>query len=48
MSKMDDFFYFFLNNLFIYIKSVLALKERKIAVIKTVKKSAIDYPFRLL
>jgi hypothetical protein len=41
-------FYLFLDNLFIYWKSATALKERKIAVTKTVRKGASGYPPRLL
>ena len=42
------FFHFFLDNLFVCIKSALALKERGIAVTGTVRKSATGYPPRLL
>ena len=38
----------FLNNLFTSWKSVQVLKEMGIAVIETVRKSAADYPSRLL
>ena len=41
-------FCMFLDNLFISWKSVQALKERGIAVTETVRKSAADYPPRLL
>jgi hypothetical protein len=41
-------FHLFLNNLFIYQKSAMALKERRIAVIETVRKEALEYPPRLL
>jgi Transposase IS4 len=41
-------FYLFLNNLFVCWKSAMALKERGIAVIKTVRKGASRYPPRLL
>ncbi len=42
------FFHFYLDNLFICWKSAQALKERGIAVTKTVRKGATDYPPRLL
>jgi hypothetical protein len=41
-------FYLFLNNLFVCWKSATALKERRIAVIRTVRKGASGYPPRLL
>jgi hypothetical protein len=41
-------FHLFLNNLFVYWKSAIALKERGIAVTKTVQKGALGYPPRLL
>jgi hypothetical protein len=41
-------FYLFLNNLFICWKSATALKERRIAVTRTVRKGALGYPPRLL
>ena len=41
-------FYMFLDNLFTSRKSVQALKEREIAVTRTVRKQAVDYPPRLL
>ena len=37
------FFHFFLDNLFVCIKSALTLKEREIAVTETVRKSATSY-----
>ena len=37
-----------LDNLFVYSKSVNALKERGIVVTKTVRKRASEYPPRLL
>jgi hypothetical protein len=37
-------FHLFLNNLFIFWKSAIALKERKIVIIKTVRKGASGYP----
>ncbi len=37
------FFHFYLNNLFVCWKSAQALKERGIAVTKTVRKGAINY-----
>jgi hypothetical protein len=40
-------FYLFFNNLFVYWKSATALKERKIAVLKTVRKGASEYLPRL-
>ncbi len=42
------FFHFYLNNLFVCWKSAQALKERGIAVTKTVRKEATGYPPRLL
>jgi hypothetical protein len=41
-------FYLFLNNLFICWKSATALKECGIAVIRTVRKGALEYPPHLL
>jgi Transposase IS4 len=41
-------FYLFLNNLFVCWKSATALKERRIAIIRTVRKGASRYPPRLL
>jgi Transposase IS4 len=41
-------FHLFLNNLFVCWKSAMALKERGIAVIRTVRKGASGYPPRLL
>jgi Transposase IS4 len=41
-------FHLFLNNLFVYWKSAIALKERGIAVTRTVRKGASGYPPRLL
>jgi hypothetical protein len=41
-------FHLFLDNLFICWKSVIALKERGIAVTGTVRKGASGYPPRLL
>jgi Transposase IS4 len=41
-------FYLFLDNLFVYWKSAMALKERGIAVTGTVRKGASGYPPRLL
>jgi hypothetical protein len=41
-------FYLFLDNLFIYWKSAIALKERGIAITRTVRKGASGYPPRLL
>jgi Transposase IS4 len=41
-------FHLFLDNLFVCWKSAMALKERGIAVIRTVKKGASGYPPRLL
>jgi hypothetical protein len=41
-------FHLFLNNLVIYWKSAIALKERGITVIRTVRKGASGYPPRLL
>jgi hypothetical protein len=41
-------FHLFLNNLFVCWKSAIALKEREIAVIGTVRKGASGYPPRLL
>ena len=41
-------FHLFFDNLFVYWKSVMALKERGIAVTKTVRKGASGYPPRLL
>jgi hypothetical protein len=37
-------FYLFLDNLFVCWKSATALKERRIAVIGTVRKGALKYP----
>jgi Transposase IS4 len=41
-------FHLFLDNLFVCWKSATALKERGIAVIRTVRKGASGYPPRLL
>jgi Transposase IS4 len=41
-------FYLFLDNLFVCWKSAMALKERGIAVTRTVRKGASGYPPRLL
>jgi hypothetical protein len=41
-------FYLFLDNLFVYWKSAIILKERGIAVTDTVRKGASGYPPRLL
>ena len=41
-------FHLFLDNLFVCWKSAIALKERRIAVTKTVQKGASGYPPRLL
>jgi Transposase IS4 len=41
-------FYLFLDNLFVYWKSAMALKERGIAVTGTVRKGASGYPPRFL
>jgi hypothetical protein len=41
-------FYLFLDNLFVFWKSAIALKERRIAVTRTVRKGASGYPSRLL
>jgi hypothetical protein len=41
-------FHLFLDNLFVYWKSAIALKERGIAVTETVRKGASGYPPRLL
>jgi hypothetical protein len=41
-------FYLFFDNLFVCWKSVIALKELRIAVIGTVRKGAAGYPPRLL
>jgi Transposase IS4 len=41
-------FHLFLDNLFICWKSAIALKERGIAVTRTVRKGASEYPPRLL
>ncbi len=46
--KNELSFHFYLDNLFIYWKSVQTLKEREIAVTKTVRKRATNYPPRLL
>jgi len=46
--KNGLFFHFYLDNLFVCWKSAQALKERGIAVTKTVRKGAIDYPPQLL
>jgi hypothetical protein len=40
-------FYLFLDNLFVCWKSAIALKERGIAVIGTVRKGVLGYPPRL-
>jgi Transposase IS4 len=42
------FYHLFLDNLFVCWKSAMALKERRIAVTKTVRKGASRYPPRLL
>jgi Transposase IS4 len=41
-------FHLFFNNLFVYWKSAIALKERGIAITGTVRKGASGYPSRLL
>jgi hypothetical protein len=41
-------FYLFFDNLFVCWKSAMALKERGITVIETVRKGASRYPHRLL
>jgi hypothetical protein len=41
-------FHLFLDNLSVYWKSAMALKERRIAVIEIVQKEASRYPSRLL
>jgi hypothetical protein len=48
LYKKGPSFHLSFNNLFIYWKSATALKERGIAVIKTVRKEASRYPPRLL
>jgi hypothetical protein len=46
--KKGLLFYLFLDNLFVCWKSATALKERGIAIIRTVRKGASGYPPRLL
>jgi hypothetical protein len=46
--KKELSFYLFLDNLFVCWKSATALKERRITVIETVRKGALEYPPRLL
>jgi hypothetical protein len=41
-------FHLFLDNLFIYWKSAIALKKHAIAIIETIRKGALRYPPRLL
>jgi Transposase IS4 len=42
------FFHLFLDNLFVCWKSAMALKERRIAITRIVRKGASRYPSRLL
>jgi hypothetical protein len=42
--KKGHSFYLFFNNLIIYWKSAIALKERRIAVTGTIRKGASRYP----